>query len=176
MKAITLVIMTLFLTCAFGQGLLEDDSTIDAYVDKFSDGIPTKSIVANLKSQAINAFNSGDCQTAIPQLERWATEGNSLANFYSQTLEPFYDASYSDREDFYISSIGPLVDNEGTSNELKRDRNTAWIYLGECHAKLGDNVRALSYFSKSLDRLSIDSDELDNWQRAAQGIIKIIDQ
>jgi tetratricopeptide (TPR) repeat protein len=160
------------------QSLLEDDTNIDAYLERFADGIVTESMVADLKTQATAAFDGGNCQNAIPLLETWATQSNTLANLYRQTLRPFYRSTRMEREDsgFSISNVDALIENESKSNNLIQDRNTAWVYLGECYAEAGDNALALGYFSQALDIISVGAEEVDLWNRAALGIMSIINQ
>lgn len=179
MRRITLwLTILLCLTAVNAQSLLDDEPDVDAYLERFSGGIVTDSMVADLKARATSAFDGGNCQSAIPLLEEWATQTNTLANLYRQTLRPFYRSTRSERDSygFSFSSIEDLSDNEGISNSLIRDRNIAWVYLGECHVQTGDEVRALSYFSQALDRMSVFPDEVDMWNRAAAGIISIIDR
>jgi hypothetical protein len=160
------------------QSILDDETNIDAYLERFADGIVTESMVVDLKTQATAAFDGGNCETAIPLLEAWAAQSNTLANLYRQTLRPFYRSTSFEREDagFSIASVDSLIDNEIKSNELIRDRNTAWVYLGECFAQSGDDATALGYFSQALDIISVDPEEVDLWNRAALGIMSIVNQ
>ena len=169
------LVSTLFVQA---QSILDDEPDIDDYLERFSSGIVTESMVNDLKTRAIAAFDEQNCDAGIPLLEEWATQSNALANLYSQTLRPFYRSTHSEREDEYftIRKIEDLVENESKSNSLIFDRNTAWIYLGECYALQGEDVLAISYFSQALDLLSVKTIEIDNWNRAAKGIMNIINK
>jgi len=146
---------------------------ISAYLERFSEGLPTADNVQDVKEKAVAAFDSGNCEQAIPLLDAMATQSNALANLMSQTLNPFYDGGFDERENFNISSVDELIANETLNNALLVDRNSAWVMLGECELKNGNEDRALGYFSKALDYISLDTKELDSWKRAANGIMQI---
>lgn len=153
-----------------------DEPSIDELLETFSEGVPSDSEVASLEAQAIELLRANDCSSAIPVLESWAKSANHLSNLYRQTLEPFYSTTRYEREDsgFYLDDIEELIDNEDTANNYVRERNTAWVYLGECHMRAGDYPRAISYFSQALEYISLGEEELPLWKRAAEGIMSIV--
>ena len=61
-------------------------------------GLPTIDLVTYLKNQAIETFESGNYEEALPLLEEWAKQANWLANLISGGLEPYYSASYDNRK------------------------------------------------------------------------------
>jgi tetratricopeptide (TPR) repeat protein len=156
------------------EAFIEDPTDISAYLERFSEGIPTLEDVEQVNQQATAAFEAGNCEQALPLLEVMATQSNALANLFRQTLEPFYGGGYQEREDFNISSVNELIDNESQSNRFVVARNSAWVMLGECELQAGNNDRALGFFYEALDNINLGVEELDNWKRAAQGMMEII--
>lgn len=181
MKHIALCLL-LFLSCmTFAQeeateakdDFIKDPTDLSTYLERFEEGLPKVADVQAVKQQATAAFDAGNCDTAIPLLETMAKQSNILANTLRQTLEPFYGGSYDDRENFSINSIDELIQNETDSNTFVSDRNSAWVMLGECEMKAGNEERAVGYFSEALDYISLQTSELDIWKRAALGIMEL---
>jgi tetratricopeptide (TPR) repeat protein len=99
-----------------------------------------------------------------------------LANLFRSTLEPFYGASYDERESFRINSVEELIPNEALSNTYVFDRNVAWVMLGECYLQEGEEEKAISYFVQALEHISLESEEKEYWMRAAQGVMSIVNK
>ena len=171
------IFIAVTLSTATAQYLEQDNGNLEAYLERFADGIPNSAAVKTLGENAVQAFDSGNCQAAIPLLEAWARDAATLANLYRSTLEPFYGTTNSQQQNanFNILQVEDLVQYEAVSNEHTRNRNRAWVMLGECHAQTGDTVQALGYFLQSLDRISLQSEEIEIWMRAANGVIQIIE-
>ncbi len=180
MKSLFLLTLVLASCLAFAQetesadDFIEDPTDISAYLERFSEGVPIAADVQQVKQQATAAFEAGNCEEALPLLEAMAKQSNIMANILRQTLEPFYSGRFDDREDFNITSVNELIENESNSNSYVQDRNSAWVMLGECELQAGNRDRALGFFSEALDYISLQPEELDNWKRAAQGVMEIV--
>lgn len=184
MKLVLCIFVAALLGISYAQGdsesadqaadsILDNPTDISTYLERFSEGVPTVADVRDVKEKATTAFNAGNCEQAIPLLDAMATQSNTLANLMRETLTPFYDGGYDEKENFNISSVEELIENETLNNEFIRDRNSAWVMLGECELKSNNNDRAVGYFLKALDYISLDTEELDNWKRAAKGVMQI---
>ncbi len=133
-------------------------------------GIPTQSSVAELESKAKALVAANDCRNAVPALETFARQANTLANLISAGLQPFYGASYDHRRK---TNVGPLVKYESLSNDYKAKRNRAIVLQAECTAKLGQRDQAATLFIHALNLLSVDDTEW--WARARTGLYEFID-
>ena len=87
-------------------------------------------------------------------LEMWATEANMLSNVYRSTLEPLIGASGNIVSFTFEEFVRSLQKVEDQANALRRDRNTAWVYLGECELRSGNQARALAHFIQALNFIS----------------------
>ncbi len=107
--------------------------------------------------------NLGDltCDNA----ELYADVSNRLANSYSQILEPFYstygDAKKEARAKALTLDIGQY---EGKSNDLKKERNRAWVKQAECLYENGEKSKALDVVYHALEYIS--HKQLELWMRA----------
>lgn len=135
-------------------------------------GIPTMASVREIADQAQAAFANGQHEEAIPLLREWAKKANWLANMISAGLEPFYNASYDAQKSFSLSRITVLGVYEGIANELKTQRNHAFVLEAECHVALQHPNDAVSLYMKALDLLDVK--DWDWWLRAANGLYSII--
>lgn len=171
---IALIIGVLLLcvnVCVFGE---EDSLDLSEYQNKLSElGLPTLDSVNELKNNAIQTFESGNYEEALPLLEEWAKQANWLANLISGGLEPYYSASYDDRKAFsYTKQIKLLVKYENTANDLKTQRNHSLVMQAECLYHLGNKNEAAARYMKALDLIEID--DWKWWVRAANGLYEII--
>ncbi|HLW06014.1 MAG TPA: hypothetical protein VKY45_00505 [Marinilabiliaceae bacterium] len=163
----------LLCTNTYVLGEVEDSLDLSQYQDKVSElGVPTLDSVTGLKNQAIQTFESGDYEQALPLLEDWAKQANWLANLISGGLEPFYSASYDDRKEFPYSKISILVSYESTANDLKTQRDHSLVMQAECLSHLGNKKDAVARYMKALDLIGIDDWEW--WVRATNGLYEII--
>ena len=102
MKYIWMFCLALFSGSLFAQEAAEVDpfdlSSSESKVQKL--GLVTQPGVEALEQKAKELFNSGQCAEAIPVLEEYAEKANWLGNMISASLDPYYNASYDDRDDF----------------------------------------------------------------------------
>ena len=136
-------------------------------------GVPTPEIVENMRIRAINLYEEGNWALAIDSLKQFSHKANWLANLISKGLQPFYDASYSDRQSVSRSQIGRLAEYESLSNELKSQRNQAYVMIAECYLKIGEPDLATAYFFQSLELIPVS--ELEQWDRARNGLYQLIE-
>lgn len=142
--------------------------------DEFSDqveeyGIPTLSLVRNLKQQADRAFNAKKWSEAEKLYNEHAEKANFLANIISQGIEPYYSASYDDKKYFYSTALSK---DESTSNKYKQDRNVSFLKRGICLYELGDMDGSLVLLMKALDL--IDLENIEAWNYAREYIYKLV--
>lgn len=145
-----------------------DTEEYDTQVDEY--GIPTLSGVASLKTQADRFYANNDWGNALEVYKQHAKESNFLANIISQGMEPYYSASYDEKNNFVFTST--LVPYARKSNNIKKDRNISFLRMGICYYNLGDSNKALSMLMKALDLIDIDS--TDSWNEARTYLYKII--
>jgi hypothetical protein len=118
------------------------------------------------------AFDSSDCESAIELLDTWLETSNWFSNLIAQGLEPFYGASYDDRENFSYNKLDKLVPLENLANEQRTDRNHALVMKAECLAKLDRDVEAAATYGRALEL--IDVDDWEWWTRAANRLYELI--
>jgi hypothetical protein len=121
--------------------------------------------VEELETQAQAAYRSGDCEAALPLLKDYYTKANSLSNLIRQGSEPFYGASYDEREKVNLGAdLQKLVAAENTFNKLLRQRNLAWVMEADCQLQTGDREAGIASLYRALDYISLD--ESDTWEKA----------
>ena len=133
-------------------------------------GIATPSVISGLESKAKTLVAANDCRNAIPALETFARQANTLANLITAGLQPFYGASDDDRR---RASVGELAKYESLANDYKAKRDHAVVLQAECAAKLGQRDQAATLFINALNLLSVDDTEW--WDRARAGLYGLID-
>lgn len=167
------VVAALLIGIAAGQSVFEEDTELERLQELFSEGYPTVAAVEELEREARSRFDAGDCTAAIPVLEEWAVQANTLANLYRVTLEPFYRTLSSER-DSRSYSLEELVELERINNGLIGDRNWAWVMIAECLVEQGNASAALAYYSQALGKMKAISENSEAWTRARNGVLGII--
>ncbi|WP_113907496.1 hypothetical protein [Aliidiomarina celeris] len=172
-------IITTFLLLTFSISALSQDGEIDDPFDvseRQSEieelGVVKQPAVDALEERSRELFNSGDCVAAVPVLDEYARKSNALANVIAQTLEPYYSASYDDRQDFPTSRLQPLIPLESLANSYKQKRNIAYAMQGECLLKLGREEEALPILSRALDLIDIDNETW--WVRTRNNLLQVV--
>ena len=182
-------LMTLFLipciligciisACAEEETPTTTDNTFDLSSEqqKIAElGIPTVSSVATLKSNADALWEAKDYSNAAVAYANYAEQVNWLANIISGGLEPYYGASYDDKESFSVWSFGgdySLISAESTANSYKGERNRAMVYEGLCFYNMNDYESALPLLLKALDLIEIS--DTTNWQLAMNALYSIV--
>ena len=136
-------------------------------VVKPGEEFPTVEKVASLEKEANDLFSSGDCETALPKIISYYSAANQLSNVIRRGVQPYYDASYDDKENADFSrDINELAAAETASNSLVKKRNIAWVMEAECLVKLGRQDEALASLFRALDYISVDGDERVLWRKA----------
>jgi hypothetical protein len=79
-------------------------------------------------------------------LQTHAVKSNWLANVISKRIQPYYDASYDEQECTSIRRMRELADSEESSNELKRQRNRAYVMVAECDKRVGSSSLEMVYY------------------------------
>lgn len=177
-KILIILVLILMMFSVFGNVLAQENLTnepfdLSEYEDEIKEsGIPTPDEVESLKNNAINLFNEGSYQEAEKALDQWAKSSNWLANIVVSGLEPFYGASYDDRDSFSYSKVKKISSYEGLANDLKSQRNKAMVMRAEALSNLNNNEKAVQLYIKSLDLIDIDNWDL--WIRAANGLYEIV--
>lgn len=135
-------------------------------------GVPTVEAVKEMKGKADALYSSGTWEEAALAYEQYAKHANWLANIISQCVEPYYSASYDDRKNsvFYVSSN--YGSYEKAANNLKKERNEAYVKIGLCYKQLGQVDKAITYLYKGLDLLSVS--EKDMWKEAANAVSELV--
>ncbi len=135
-------------------------------------GVPTIEAVDVIGKKAETLFTAQSWKEAIPALEDYAKNANWIANLIAQCVEPYYSASYKDKEKISYSSIKEFIPYENKANQYKKERNRAYVKIGLCYKNLGDIKKATIYLTKSLDILSVDDTEY--WNLAKNALSEII--
>lgn len=123
-------------------------------------GVPTPDQVDSLRSHAYRLFESDSCSAAVDSLKRYAQKANWLSNLIDAGLEPFYSGSYDDREEVPYAKLQELSEYENRSNDLKRERNEAYVMIAECSVRTGGAEQATAYYFSALDLINPTSTEL----------------
>jgi tetratricopeptide (TPR) repeat protein len=168
------LIFLLSTSSTLGQENLADEPfDLSKYEEEIKEsGIPTPGEVETLKEKANKLFNDGNYQEAEKAFEKWAKSANWLANIVTSGLEPFYGASYDDRDNFAYSKVSKISSYESLANDLKRQRNKAMVLRAESLAQLNNNEKAVQLYIKSLELININNWDL--WIRAANGLYEIV--
>ena len=111
-------------------------------------------------------------EDAAVAYEEFAQKANWLANLISQCVEPYYSASYDDRKNISYTTLKEYIPYENKANELKEQRNVAYVRIGLCYKNMGNNSQAVTYLHKGLDLLAID--QRVEWNEAASALAEIV--
>lgn len=177
MKRIVCWVLCLVLLLGVTTVLAEDAFDTSADTKQVEElGVPTLTSVAELKSEADSLWSQEKYDEAAVAYAIYAKQVNWLANLVSAGLDPFYNASSSDRKDYYPSDtsmrVGALASHERKANEYKEERNRAIMQEGLCYYYLNDYESALPLLLKALDLFSLD--EVANWQITMNALYTII--
>lgn len=177
MKRIVCWFLCLVLMLSVTTVLAEDafDTSADAkQVEEL--GVPTLSSVAASKKKADDLWSQKNYKKAAVAYAEYAKEVNWLANLVSAGLDPYYNASSSDRKEYYPNDTtmrtSALVKYELEANVYKTERNRAIMQEGLCYYYLNDYERALPLLLKALDLFSLD--EVSNWKTTMTALYDII--
>lgn len=135
-------------------------------------GVPTISVVAEMKTKAEALYDAGSWAEAAVAYEIYAVNVNWLANLLAQCLEPYYSASYDKRQEVSYSKLKPFIPIESKANECKENRNRAYARIGLCYKNIGDIKNAVLYLDKSLDLLEVK--DLEYWTLAKDALSEIL--
>lgn len=135
-------------------------------------GIITKPEVDALENKAKELFNAENYSAAIPVLTDYAKKSNWLANMIAANLEPYYSASYDERNEYPFAKLKPMVPLESMANDYKKKRNIAFAMKGECLVKLGKTEEAVPVLLKALDLINLDNEVW--WKRTSNNLLGIL--
>ena len=129
--------------------------------------IKEKTFVTKLE---IEKMGEPTCSNALDLSKK----SNQLANYYSQMLEPFYNADRDEREEsFDLLRKWDAVKFEGQSNKLISLRNNALVKRAECLFEEGEYDLSVSTVYKALDLININEEDL--WKRSIDLMVSIIE-
>ena len=135
-------------------------------------GVPTVALVNELKTKAETLYSNQLWEDAAGAYEEYAQKANWLANLISQCVEPYYSASYDDRKNTSYSLIKGFIPYETKANQLKAERNVAYVKVGLCFKNMGETSKAVTYLHKGLELLSID--QISAWTEASNALAEIV--
>ena len=178
-KLIFIIALVITLTTAVAIGaediVAEEDGEFDfsKYQEELEEmGILTTDRVEELKDEALLSFESGNFEEAEQKLEEWANASNILSNIIAAGLEPFYGSLRSEREDFGMDKVSALISYESKVNNLRKDRNEAFVMRAEALKEIGRTEESMALFREVLGLIDLENWEL--WTRAANGLYEII--
>jgi len=171
-----IIILSFSITISAEDIVSEEDGEFDfseyeEELDKL--GILTMDKIENIKNEAISLFEDENYEKAEKKLERWAEASNVMSNIIAEGLEPFYSARRSEREEIGITKIRALSGYETKVNDLRKNRNLAFVKRAESLKEIGRKEEALALYREVLGLIEIDNWDL--WIRAANGLYGIID-
>ena len=173
MKRIIIAFGLVMVFAGIAQAQEKDPLDVSSEMEKIEKyGVPTVDAVNRLKYQADSLYNAKDWENAAVVLDDYARNANWLANLLSQCVEPYYSASYKDKETTSYSTIKPFIPFENQANRLKEGRNEAYVKMGICQKELGNTKKAVAYLYKGLDLLSVD--QTTYWHIAKDAIAEIV--
>jgi tetratricopeptide (TPR) repeat protein len=137
--------------------------------------VTTPQVVRSLWDKSIALYERREFDAAAASLEVYAEKANELANLLSATLQPYYGANSHEEESSGLSrkAMERLSQVETSANELKAQRNLAYVLIGESHEQLGDLPQALASFTRALQVISLGRRDAEAWERAREGILRI---
>ena len=147
-----------------------DLSATDAKVQEL--GVPTVQSVDQLERRATELYTSEKWNEAESALDEYAKQANWLSNLIAGGLQPYYDASYDDRESFPHARLLKLIPLESLGNQYKEKRNRAMVMRAECFVNLGQTEKAVSLLVGALDLIDIEDEKW--WTRATDQLYSII--
>ncbi|MBQ4581241.1 MAG: hypothetical protein IJA83_11345 [Clostridia bacterium] len=177
MKRLFVLLLVCLAVCGY-CALAEDAFDISADTQQVEElGIPTVELVQKLKVDADNLWNAKDYKKAAKAYAEYAKKVNWLANLVSAGLDPYYNATSSERKDYYPSDTemrtSALVKYERKANEYKRERNRAIMREGLCYYNMNDYETALPLLLKALDLFDL-NDEVENWKTTMNALYDIV--
>lgn len=134
-------------------------------------GIPTASIVQEMKENADSLYDAGDYKKAISAYHDTAKKANYLANIMRQCIEPYY-SSKSDYPNTPDEIWDDLVEFEKQSNDMIEIRDLCYVYEGICYNQTGDSENALAVLYRALDLIT--DTETEAWVLASKEMMSII--
>ena len=135
-------------------------------------GVPTISLVDDMKVKADNLFENQQWEEAAAAYEEYAKKANWLANILSTCLEPYYSATYKKREALSLKRLNQISPFEKKANQYKEERNIAYVKMGICKKNLGDTKTAAALLLRALDILDIS--QVEYWDMATDALSEII--
>ena len=123
--------------------------------------------IQNMETNYNKLIATGDCNEAIPAIVSFYNAANMAANLLTQGLEPFYDADRDERETIAILNeklFNELLAAERKANDLKQQRNRAWVEEAKCLLMTGEKNKAVNRLYRALDY--IDNENKDLWEEA----------
>lgn len=135
-------------------------------------GVPTIASVDAMKIEAETLYNNQQYKEAIVAFRLFIENANWLANILSQCVEPYYSASYDDRNNISYSILKSYVPYENAANKYKEERNIAYLMIGQCYKEIGDIPNAVAYLYQALDLLSVDQEIY--WYKAARLLSELV--
>lgn len=151
----------------------DDPLDLSSQVEKVEKhGVPTVAMVQEMKEKAEMLYTNQMWEDAAVAYEEFAQKANWLANLISQCVEPYYSASYDDRKNISYTLLKEYIPYEKKANELKEQRNVAYVRIGLCYKNMGNNSQAVTYLHKGLDLLAID--QRTEWNEAASALAEIV--
>ncbi len=176
-KVFTLFVVLATSICAFAQTETTkkeiDPLDLSSELKKISDyGIPTVQLVEQMKAKADTLYKNESFSEAAKAYEEYAKKANWLANLLSQCVEPYYSASYDDKKNTPYYTLKSFIPYESAANDLKRNRNTAYVRIGLCYKNLGNSEKAVAYLYKGLDLVNVD--EYADWVIASKALAELV--
>ena len=161
MKVLVKNIFIIFILLFFASKVYSEDLLSDEL------GIKEKTFVT---LNEVGDMGEATCSNALELSEK----SNQLANYYSQMLEPFYDADRDERE----KTIDKLrswdaVRFESQANILISLRNNALVKRAECLFEEGEYDMSISAIYKALDLINIEEEDL--WKRSIDLMLNLIE-
>lgn len=178
MRKVLLFLVAMATTvCAFAQTENatkgNDPLDLSRELEKIAEyGVPTVQLVEQMKVKADNLYQAQSWSDAIVAYEEYAQTANWLANILSQCVEPYYSASYDDKQNISYAVIKKYIPYETASNNYKKFRNQAYVRIGLCYKHLGDNDKAVAYLYKGLDLVNLYAQ--DDWSEAVAALSEIV--
>jgi len=165
--------MLLFSLAQNNENKIDDPFDVSKQLEQISKyGVPTIAIVNDLKTKADALYESESWKEAITAYKAYAEKANWLANLLSQCVQPYYSAGYDDRKSVPYSFTSQFLSIENKANELKSNRNVAYVRMGISYKRSGDIKNAVAYLYKGLQYLDVK--QRTEWELAKNELIEIL--
>ncbi len=133
-------------------------------------GIPTMDKVEELRRKAEDLFEKKEFKKAESALKNWAYSAELLSNIISAGLEHSYD----NLTKVPSNKARAVLNYDDIINDLKTQRNKAYIKRAESLVEIGEKEEALILYLEVLGLITFSHETWDDWTKAANSFFSFL--